>query len=90
MQDNDTFRLFSKQAVENFLACVAFLGFVFVAAYAPDLEKVAPAKIVQAEPKKDAPVVLSHPLPYTATATQSGPGIDTPRTRYYVPSSAGK
>lgn len=44
-------------------------------------------KIVQAAPR---PFVepLFHPLPYTATIRQSGPGISEPKTRLYVPKDA--
>lgn len=36
-------------------------------------------------PKAESQIKLSFPLPYTATVTQSGPGIKEVRTRYYVP-----
>lgn len=34
-----------------------------------------------------AVILLSHPLPYAATVTQSGDGIAEPRTRFYVAKS---
>lgn len=38
-------------------------------------------KMVQESPRP----YFEHPLPWTATVTQSGPGIREVRTRYYVP-----
>lgn len=42
-------------------------------------------KIVQAAPRPFVEPLFSHPLPWTAKVTQSGPGIHEVRTRYYVP-----
>lgn len=45
-------------------------------------------KIVQASPRPFVEPLFTHPLPWAATVTQSGPGIREVRTRYYVPKDA--
>lgn len=69
------------------LAALAFLAVLYMLVgnfdYADALTQEAIAK--EARGAAATIATFDHPLPYTATITQSGPGIAEPRTRFYVP-----
>jgi hypothetical protein len=64
------------------LALIAYLGFWggLVEFFFPAAPQVPPSS-------PEAALPLSFPLPYAATVTQSGDGIDEPRTRFYIAKS---
>lgn len=72
------------------LAALTFLAVLFVLVGSFDYadEVLAEAIAKEARGAAVAATTFAHPLPYAATVTQSGDGIDEPRTRYYIPRSA--
>lgn len=89
-QDGIAFMQSAERVVRwSAVAAILTLAFLLVGAldYADALDAEARAKderaaAIQAEATPTLP--LSFPIPYDATVTQSGYGIDEPRTRFYV------
>jgi hypothetical protein len=71
------------------LALIAYLGFWggLVEFFFPAAPQASASPSSSFEVDGSAALPLSFPLPYAATVTQSGDGIDEPRTRFYVSTS---
>jgi hypothetical protein len=79
------------------LALIAYVGFAggLIDLLFPEQPQLTPADYLAAHMMfmsgyERALIGLDrqHPLPYTATVTQSGPGITEPRTRFYIAKGA--
>jgi hypothetical protein len=80
------------QIFERTLLALFFLfaiGAGTVAVLSLDFPHAAPQPAVtgNGSPNEPAVAALSHPLPFTAVVMQSGPGIEKPVPRLYVPRS---
>lgn len=98
MKSDDAFRLISPETALQLLAALGFLAIIGLLGnfdYSDQLEQEAQAKVLRAERAAQAACeveiktvgCLSHPIPYSATVTQSLPSGREPTTRHYVKTS---
>lgn len=69
------------------IAYVGFSGGLIDLSFPESNAPQAPAVTGNPSSSGQPAALLSFPIPYDATITQSGPGITEPRTRFYVSTS---
>jgi hypothetical protein len=92
----DGIAIFQRTVQALALITVVAIGAVLVFGCGASDVEVTAAQVAAADemkarisaPDRAAVIQLSHPLPYSASITQSGDGIAEPRTRFYIPTSA--